>query len=234
MKKAVIRRYHVAIAIVIALFAGIVIGNLNITHFSKKLPTLPLPEVTDGQRGELGIDKNINESTIDKYLGRTDSVYIDVRMLDDPANYEAINGDSKLSGLVKGFEVVPYPYLTNVVGLPKEVGETYTGKTLFTQNDKGEYNANYKESMTILEDLFPKDKNIFLMCGGGGYSGMTKSMLVKLGWDTNKIYVVGGYWFYEGQNDFKIKSGDGKDATYAFWKVPYHNIDFSKLTENKK
>ena len=234
MKKAVIRRYHVAIAIVVALFVGIVIGNLNITHFSEKLPALPLPEVTDGQRGELGIDKNINESTIDKYLGRTDSVYIDVRMLEDPANYEAIDGDSKLSGLVKGFEVVPYPYLTNVVGLPKEVGETYTGKTLFTQNDKGEYSTNYKESMTILEDLFPKDKNIFLMCGGGGYSGMTKSMLVKLGWDTNKIYVVGGYWFYEGQNDFKIKNGDGKDATYAFWKVPYHNIDFSKLTENKK
>jgi ABC-type glucose/galactose transport system permease subunit len=51
MKKAVIRRYHVAIAIVIALFAGIVIGNLNITHFSEKLPALPLPEVTDGQRG---------------------------------------------------------------------------------------------------------------------------------------------------------------------------------------
>jgi rhodanese-related sulfurtransferase len=234
MKKAVIRRYHVAIAIVIALFVGIVIGNLNITHFSERLPALPLPEVTDGQRGELGIDKNINESTIDKYLGRTDSVYIDVRMLDDPANYEAIDGDSKLSGLVKGFEVVPYPYLVNVVGLPKEVGETYTGKTLFTQNDKGEYSANYKESMTILEDLFPKDKNIFLMCGGGGYSGMAKSMLVKLGWDTNKIYVVGGYWFYEGQNDFKIKNGDGKDAAYAFWKVPYHNIDFSKLTENKK
>ena len=234
MKKPIVRRYHVAIAIVIALFVGIVIGNFNIMHLSEKLPALPLPEITDGQRGELGIDKNINESTIDKYLGRDDSVYIDVRMLDDPANYEAIDGDSKLSGLVRGFEVAPYPYLTNVVGLPKEVGETYTGKTLFKQNDKGEYTANYEESMRILEDIFPKDKYIFLMCGGGGYSGMTKSMLVKLGWDTNKIYVVGGYWYYEGQNDLKIKSGEGDKATYAFWKVPYHEIDFSKLTEIKK
>ena len=28
------------------------------------------------------------------------------------------------------------------------------------------------------------------MCGGGGYAGMTKTMLVSLGWDENKIYNV--------------------------------------------
>ena len=26
------------------------------------------------------------------------------------------------------------------------------------------------------------------MCGGGGYAGMTKNLLVSLGWDENKIY----------------------------------------------
>ena len=78
---------------------------------------------------------------------------------------------------MKGFEVVPYPYLVNVSGLPKEVGDTYKGNTLFTEKD-GKYTANYKESMDILEYLFPKDKNIFLMCGGGGYAGMTKNLLV--------------------------------------------------------
>ena len=34
---------------------------------------LPKPEVTGGERGMLGIDKNINEKTIDKYLNRSDS-----------------------------------------------------------------------------------------------------------------------------------------------------------------
>ena len=29
------------------------------------------------------------------------------------------------------------------------------------------------------------------MCGGGGYAGMTKKLLVSLGWDENKIYNVG-------------------------------------------
>jgi rhodanese-related sulfurtransferase len=186
---------------------------------------LPKPELSSGQRGQLGIDKNINESTIDKYLYRKDSVYIDVRMIEDPANYEAIGGDRYLSGLVDGFEVVSYPYLVNVEGLPAEVGQTYAGRTLYTVTN-GKYTANYKESLQILEDLFPKDKNIFLMCGGGGYSGMMKNMLVSLGWDKDKIWVVGGYWYYEGEHKVQIKQGD----SYAFWKIPYHAIDFDRLT----
>ena len=76
--------------------------------------SLPKPEVTDGIRGEqFGIDKNINEETIDNYLGREDTVYRDMRMLKDPGNYEAIGGDSYLSGFVKGFEVVPLTILVD-------------------------------------------------------------------------------------------------------------------------
>ena len=187
---------------------------------------LPKPEITGGERGQLGIDKNINEETIDNYLGRSDSVYRDMRMLKDPGNYEAIGGDSYLSGFVKGFEVIPYPYLTEVKGLPEAVGDSYKGKTLFTEVD-GKYVANYQESIEILEYFFPKDKNIFLMCGGGGYAGMTKNLLVSLGWDENKIYNVGGYWFYNGKNKVEVKSGD----KYNFWKVNYHDIDFNNLTE---
>ena len=84
-----------------------------------------------------------------------------MRMLEDPADYEKIDGDHYLSGLVDGFEVIPYPYLVNVEGLLEEVGQSYTGHTLFTHKDD-QYVANYKESEQILSDLFPKDKNIFL------------------------------------------------------------------------
>ena len=95
-----------------------------------------------------------------------------------------------------------------------------------------EYKANYKESMEILEGLFPKDKVIFLMCGGGGYSGMMKNMLVALGWDASKIYDVGGYWYYEGENNVEVKRKlDDGPIVYDFWKVPVHEIDFSELTE---
>ena len=212
----------------------LVIGAFLIGRFAfpNTLVSLPVPELAEGQRGELGIDKNVNEATIDSYLGRSDAVYRDLRMLEDPGNYEAIGGDSKLSGFVRGFEVVPFPYIVNVTGLPEEVGETYSGKTLFRQHSDGSYTDNYKESMEVLEGLFPKDKVIFLMCGGGGYSGMMKKMLVALGWDESKIYDVGGYWFYEGENMVEVKRirDDGVEV-YDFYKVPMHEIDFEELTE---
>ena len=200
-----------------------------------ELKNLPTPEITNGIRGEqFGIDKNINEETIDEYLNRPDSVYRDMRMLKDPGNYEAIGGDSYLSGFIKGFEVVPYPLLVNVTGLPEEVGDTYTGNTLYTLNDEGEYIANYEESLKILEYYFPKDKNIFLMCGGGGYAGMTKTMLVALGWNEKRIYNVGGYWYYEGKNNVEVKkTNSDSSVSYDFWKVIYHDIDFDNLREVK-
>ncbi len=206
------------------------IGGYLIFSNSKALPK---PTVTGGERGILGIDKNINEQTIDKYLGRKDAVYRDMRMLVDPGNYAAIGGDSYLSGFIKGFEVVPYPLLTEVKGLPEEVGDSYKGKTLFTQKDDGTYVANYKESLDYLEYYFPKDKIIFLMCGGGGYAGMTKNLLVSLGWDKSKIYNVGGYWYYNGKNNVSIKRTSGNDVIYDFWKVTYHDIDFENMTEVK-
>ncbi len=198
-----------------------------------KLSVLPKPEVSDGFRGTLGIDKNINETTIDNYLNREDSVYRDMRMLVDEANYEAIDGDSYLSGTIEGFEAIPFPLLFNVTGLPEEVGETYQGTTLFTHTEEGEYIPNFEESMAYMEYYFPKNKNIFLLCGGGGYSGMTKDMLVSLGWNADKIYVVGAYWTYEGNHNVQIKREHDGKVDYDFWKVTIHDIDFDYFNEIK-
>ena len=219
-RKNVIKLVALIISVIIVGFIGV---NIN------KRTNVPLPQVSEGERGTLGIDKNVNESTIDNYIGRNDSVYMDVRMLKDPGNYEAIGGDSYLSGFVKGFSVLSLPYLIPVSGLPEVVGNTYQGKTLFSIKD-GKYVANYKESLEILEYFFPKDKKIFLMCGGGGYAGIAKNLLVSLGWDKNKIYNVGGYWYYEGENNVEVKNSNGG---YDFWKVNYHEIDFDNLTEVK-
>lgn len=222
---------YVLLAILL-LSLGLNIYNL-VNRKTSKASELPKPELSEGLRGTFGIDKNINETTIDNYLNRSDSVYRDMRMLKDPGNYEAIGGDSYLSGFIKGFEVVPYPYIVNVTGLPEEVGKTYEGKTLFTIKD-GKYIANYNESLSILEYLFPKDKNIFLMCGAGGYAGSTKEMLVALGWDENKIYNIGGYWYYNGNNNVEVKRTTNNKTYYDFYKINYHNIDFTNLTKVSK
>lgn len=222
---------YVLLAILL-LSLGLNIYNL-VNKKTSKASELPKPELSEGLRGTFGIDKNINETTIDNYLDRSDSVYRDMRMLKDPGNYEAIGGDSYLSGFIKGFEVVPYPYIVNVTGLPEEVGKTYEGKTLFTLKD-GKYIANYNESLSILEYLFPKDKNIFLMCGAGGYAGSTKEMLVALGWDENRIYNIGGYWYYNGNNNVEVKRTINNKTYYDFYKINYHNIDFTNLTKVSK
>ncbi len=194
-----------------------------------------LPAASPDPESMFGVDLNINVATIDDYLGRDDVAYRDVRMLFDPADYAAIGGNADLSLTLEGFRIVPYPYLATLTDLP--VSGAYAGETLYTLtwNEDGSIasaTANYVESPTILEELFPKDKAIFLVCGGGGYAGMTKALLVHLGWDASKVYNVGGLWAYEGEKGVElIKYSEDADGTdiYATWRADYAYIDFSRL-----
>ena len=227
--------------IIIVLLIGLFIGGGAFYLFSgnksSNLKPLPAQEKSEGLRGVYDIDKNINDATIDDYLGRSDVVYRDLRMLEDTATWENKGGERDLTGFIKGFEVVPYPYLTEFPQAyidqkeSENVHGLYQGKTLFRLDDKGNYIANYKESMDILEYLFPKDKIIFLICGAGGYANFTKQMLGALGWDTSKIYNLGGYWYYNGKNAISTKIAGSDKCDFS--KVPYHNIDFKRLTEVK-
>lgn len=213
--------------------------GLNVYHYTKCEKKLPKQEKSSGIRGVYDIDKNINERTIDNYIKRSDTVYIDLRMLEDTATWENKGGDRMLSGFIEGFEVIPYAYLTE---FPKEyikqkkdenVTGLYDGNTLFSLDKEGKYIANYKESMEILEFIFPKDKYIFLMCGAGGYANFAKQMLIDLGWDKEKIYNIGGFWNYKGKYKVSTINKNDKEIKYDFWKVKYHDINFNKLTPIK-
>lgn len=236
LKKSII--VTIIVAIICLLLGGLIGFFLNNNDNDENtLAALPAQEKSEGLRGVYDIDKNINETTIDNYLNRPDVAYRDVRMLEDTATWENKGGERDLTGFVEGFEVIPYAYLTefpqeyvdqkkseNVTGL-------YSGKTLFRLDKDGNYVANYKESMDLLEYFFPKDKTIFIMCGAGGYANFTKQMLVALGWDKEKIYNVGGFWSYNGKHAISTKVKGSKKCDFS--KVPYHNIDFSRLTEVK-
>lgn len=224
---------------VIFLAIGLLISYLYVNGRFNLESALPKPELSEGLRGKYGIDKNINEKTIDNYLNRTDTVYRDVRMLEDTASWENKGGERNLSGYIKGFEVIPSPFLANYTDdyieqkKKENVSGLYQGKTLFKLDNEGNYTPNYKESMDILETIFPKNKNIFIICGAGGYAGQVKHMLVKLGWNEDLVRDIGGYWYYEGKNDVQVKEKiDGKEF-YNFSKVPYYDIDFDSLTEVK-
>ncbi len=194
-----------------------------------------LPAAQTDENSQFGVDKNINMETIDEYLGREDVAYRDVRMLFDPADYAAIGGEADLTRTIEGFKIVPYPYLATLSQLPVE--GAYSGNCLFSvvwaEDGKVESaQANYAESMQIMEELFPRDKAIFLMCGGGGYAQMTKGLLIYLGWDEAKLYNIGANWTYTGENALELiiypEDADGQ-KTYATWRADYAWIPFEKL-----
>ena len=109
----------------LTLFCGLI--SFSACSCNKDKNDLPTPEVgTSPLARQFGIDKNINVDTLDNYLFRDDVVYRDMRMLKEEVNYEAIGGDSYLSGFVQGFEVVPFPYLAPVEDLPEELTNGYS------------------------------------------------------------------------------------------------------------
>lgn len=187
------------------------------------------------QNDQFGIDININMDTIDNYLNLDNVVYRDVRMLYDPANFEEIGGEADLTSTIEGFKIVPYPYIATLQDLP--VSNGYKDNSLYDvewSNDGKILSAiaNYEESLLVLSDLFPKDKKIFIMCGGGGYANMMKLLLINLGWDENNLYNIGGNWSYKGKNKKELvlmpEKYDG-NKIYASWRADYAYIDFDKL-----
>ncbi len=194
---------------------------------------LPAPSADEGSM--FSVDRNINMTTIDNYIGRDDVVYRDVRMLFDPADYAAIGGEADLTRTITGFKVVPFPYIATLQSLP--VANAYEGDRLFDvvwAEDGTVQSAEprYAESMMIIEELFPKDKAIFLMCGGGGYANMMKQLLLYLGWDETLLYNIGANWEYKGENSLELivypEKADGNNI-YATWRADYAYLDFDRL-----
>ena len=131
---------------------------------SKAPAQKPLPAAAPDASSQFGVDKNINMATVDSWLGRTDVAYRDVRLLFDTADFAAIGGQADLTRTIRGFRIVPYPYMATLPALP--VSGAYGGERLFdvtwgTDGSIASAKPNYAESKMILEELFPKDKAVF-------------------------------------------------------------------------
>lgn len=193
-----------------------------------------LPPAEPDPESPFGIDKNINMATIDQYVNLPGVAYRDARMLMDPARYEEIGGHANMDMTLEGFRIVPFPYVGTLQPLP--VSNAYTGPALFSiqWNEDGTVASatpNYQQSQQILDDLFPKDCPLLIMCGAGGYAGMTRQLLIYLGWDEQRVYNVGGQWDYTGNHPVQLIAYDDADnATYMFWRADYAEIDFDALT----
>lgn len=217
-----------------ALMAALLLLLAGCGAAAAKVPAALPPAAPDAGDG-FGVDKNINMTTIDGYLGRDDAVYRDLRMLFDPADYGAIGGEADLTRTIEGFKVVPFPYLASLPELP--VDGAYAGESLYTVvwNADGSVQSaapNYRESALALRELFPQDKAVLLMCGGGGYAGMLRELLIFLGWDESRVYNIGANWSYRGGHALELtvypeEAGDA--PLYAVWRADYACFAFEKM-----
>lgn len=203
---------------------------MNETYKSAADLPKPQPRTDD----DFGVDANINLDTIDNFLHIDGVEYRDMRMLEDSCEFEKVDGFRELAVCVQGYQITPLPYIFELG--PMRVPGSYRADRLFDVEYEGEIKAlavhpRYKESLQIVEKLFPKDKVIFLMCGGGGYAAMTRSCLIALGWDPEKIYHTGAGWEYAGKCGDPIVTVQ-EDGTriintngHTVW-----SVDFSRLT----
>lgn len=191
----------------------------------------PLPAPEADPESPFGVDANVNVGTIDQWLGREDVAYRDMRLFFDPADYAFIGGDPNLTATVEGFKVVPFPYLATLPPLP--VANAYDGQTAWTVEwaDDGSIvsaTPNFRESGPLLDELFPKDKAIFLMCGAGGYAGQAKTLLVHLGWNADKLYNIGGFWNYTGDRAVQLITTDASgQPLHCMWRADTAPLDFA-------
>lgn len=193
-----------------------------------------LPPADPNPDNPFGVDKNINMDTIDQYLELPGVAYRDMRLVFDPADYAAIGGSPNLEFALKGFLITPMPYIGALAPLP--VSGAYEGDCLF-DIEWGEgieilsAQPRYQQSQQIIDDLFPKDQDIFLMCGGAGYAGMMRSLLVYLGWDPQRVYNIGGMWDYTGFESVELMRVKDDGATdYFLWRADMPIFEFSQYT----
>ena len=141
---------------------------------------------------------SINSENLVEYLGREDVLYIDLRDYNDYAKKH-----------LKNFEVVPY----FAAVMSKEPGtQLYSGTPDAPV-------ATYEESDVILNQFFPKDKTLFIMCQSGGRVAQLMKLLEAKGYDMSKIYNVGGMGQFTG-SEFREYTTDTAEltieATYSF------------------
>lgn len=207
-----------------------------------------VPSASDGafdmDNQTFGVDKNVNIGTIDEYLGLDNVAYRDMRLLVDSEGYDGLTDTSSgmLTATIEGFRISPLPYIVNLWEdmLPPPVKDNpvevnYTPLFTAVWNEDGSIDKiepNYEESTNVLKEIFPQDKLIFLMCGGGGYAWMTKQVLVKLGYDSTKVYNIGGFWAYNGNHKVNLVSyydknnnGAYEGEYYSFYNGDYMAID---------
>lgn len=140
----------------------------------EELPELPSARIDTCEANDYGSTcSGITAENFDKYDGRSDVMYVDLRNFND---YTKVH--------LEGFEMVQF--FADIYGVDKQLFKT-------------DYMPRYEGSVEILENIFPKDKTIFFMCQSGGRVKHMMKIMELNGWDMSKIYNIGGMQDFEAE-----------------------------------
>lgn len=169
----------------------------------KELPVKPDSQST------LMSESPIDATNIDEYLFRDDCLYIDTRSPNQLLE----------EGMIAGFFNIPfydflvsYQFKENVLFSMALVRDG-NGEMVANLGEVGSFSPNYEESVELIEDLFPKDKNIIFMSTAGVEATYLMNLLIQLGYDGSKLYNAGP--FTNGMGDI-VAYKDYKGAQYYY------------------
>lgn len=212
--------------ILVLIFITLIIGcsNKPQPESPKPFPEKSIPNST------LMSESPINALNLDDYLFRKDTVYIDTREINQWLE----------EGHVAGFINVPFYQALANIRTESDVLFSFDrirdslGNVTVSLGEPGSFTANYQESLSILNSIFPKNKNIVVISTAGVEASYLIALLIQVGYDGSKLYNAGPFSNSVGGN---IAYRDYKDAkhlvtgTNAF--TLDYKINFGELTPKK-
>jgi rhodanese-related sulfurtransferase len=142
----------------------------------------------------------INKDNLYNYLGREDVVYIDLRESNTNETESGYSESNYMGMHLKGFKNIEF--VSYIQGNKNQLFYVAPDKSL---------GPSYTTALEILEELFPKDKAIFLMCDSGNKARSVMKLLAQYGWDMSKVYNVGAIANYGNSNYLLISTGAQKN-----------------------
>ena len=168
-----------------------------------------LPVAQADPDSDFGEDVNVNMATIDDYLGLTDAVYRDMRMTEDPYDYEAIGGDSYLSGMIEGNlrEDHPTHYADPISAEILKWG--------FPGFDKGKLLINARaesvKTKSTFADSFASRRCVLPAAGFYEWDRKKEKVTFRLG-DKPILYLAGIYRPYGAEKRFVVLTREANDS----------------------
>lgn len=133
------------------------------------------------------VDSGVNTSNIDEYLFRDDVIYVDLR----PYSWVAKDGH------IAGFSFYPF---YDLIAHRNYTDRLFMMDTVYSEDgnkiiggEVGTFTPNFIESEIVINNIFPKDKYIFAISQSGLESCYFLNLLIQLGYDSSKLYNIGGF-----------------------------------------